>query len=281
MKRFTSSFPSLILFLFLFLCIANLHAQSNRFIYEYKFKPTRDSKSFTTETYILDIHGKTAQFFDQQAIEAEKNNNKYKLTVLGYVKDPVKIKRIAGSSANQNYYFTGDINYYKFETNDKINWHIKSVVQKKGRWNAQLATAQYGGRLWEAWFTKEIAIPEGPYKFTGLPGLIIELKDSEDTFIFELIEIQKLNSPNDNFVDGIFYKKPLEISFAQFKKLRTQQYNDPFADSKKFIGTGEWRDSNGNDINTMADFNRLEREARQRLKKTNWIERDVMAEIYK
>jgi GLPGLI family protein len=54
------------------------------------------------------------------------------------------------------------------------------------------ATTNYKGRVWEAWFSKEYPINDGPYKFTGLPGLIVSLKDSEGDHIFNLIQIKKI-----------------------------------------------------------------------------------------
>jgi len=49
--------------------------------------------------------------------------------------------------------------------------------------------------MFEAWFTREIPIAEGPYKFYGLPGLIIKISDSRDYYSFELTKINNLKAP--------------------------------------------------------------------------------------
>lgn len=52
----------------------------------------------------------------------------------------------------------------------------------------------FAGREWTAWFTSEISIPDGPYKFYGLPGLILKISDKTNTHSFEMISVQKQKS---------------------------------------------------------------------------------------
>ncbi len=42
----------------------------------------------------------------------------------------------------------------------------------------QMATCEFRGRHWTAWFALDIPICDGPWKFRGLPGLILEVYDS-------------------------------------------------------------------------------------------------------
>lgn len=41
----------------------------------------------------------------------------------------------------------------------------------------QMATCDFRGRRWTAWFALDIPICDGPWKFRGLPGLIMEVHD--------------------------------------------------------------------------------------------------------
>ncbi|TVQ16964.1 MAG: GLPGLI family protein [Bacteroidetes bacterium] len=57
------------------------------------------------------------------------------------------------------------------------------------------ATTYYGGRNWVAWFAPEIPISDGPYKFSGLPGLIIKIEDTKGHYVFTLTSFENLHSP--------------------------------------------------------------------------------------
>jgi GLPGLI family protein len=45
-----------------------------------------------------------------------------------------------------------------------------------------MATTDFYGRHYTAWFAPDIPIQYGPYKFNGLPGMILKIEDSEKFF---------------------------------------------------------------------------------------------------
>src|SRR5699024_12684561 len=53
----------------------------------------------------------------------------------------------------------------------------------------------FAGRADEAWFTMEVPIADGPYVFRGLPGLIVEIYDTQDHYHFTMLAIEKLEEP--------------------------------------------------------------------------------------
>jgi len=58
-------------------------------------------------------------------------------------------------------------------------------------YTCQLAICDYRGRSYQAWFTPEVAVYSGPWKFRGLPGLIMEVYDNDRHYHYQLTDIRK------------------------------------------------------------------------------------------
>src|SRR5690606_20829465 len=52
---------------------------------------------------------------------------------------------------------------------------------------------RFAGRQWTVWFTLDIPIGEGPYKFRGLPGLILSAASDDGTWQFDFKSFNKIN----------------------------------------------------------------------------------------
>jgi len=68
------------------------------------------------------------------------------------------------------------------ETPYKWKWNITEKFKKIGNFRCQMATIKFRGRNYIAWFTTKIPTSFGPWKFQGLPGLILEVYDTEKVF---------------------------------------------------------------------------------------------------
>lgn len=76
--------------------------------------------------------------------------------------------------------------------NYKIDWVISEEKREIGGYACIKATGQFGGRTYEAWFTEEIPFPVGPWKLNGLPGAILEAKDSTNEVRFRYAGLDKV-----------------------------------------------------------------------------------------
>ncbi|OYT16682.1 MAG: hypothetical protein B7C24_06530 [Bacteroidetes bacterium 4572_77] len=76
---------------------------------------------------------------------------------------------------------------YRYEEKlDLFKWQLTTDTATILDYKAQKAVCDYGGRSWVAWFCSEIPYSDGPYKFNGLPGLIIKIYDKRNHYVFEL-----------------------------------------------------------------------------------------------
>jgi GLPGLI family protein len=81
-----------------------------------------------------------------------------------------------------------------YKDEDKLVWNITGETEQINNYLCQKATTFFGGRKYTAWFTNKIPINDGPYKFKGLPGLIIKIYDSKKQYIFEFLRFEKNNT---------------------------------------------------------------------------------------
>jgi GLPGLI family protein len=81
-------------------------------------------------------------------------------------------------------------NNSQYEENIPVqDWVIKNDTLTVAGFLCQKAMCQFRGRNYTAWFTFEIPINNGPWKFGGLPGLILKVYDNDMLYSFEVTKI--------------------------------------------------------------------------------------------
>ena len=68
-----------------------------------------------------------------------------------------------------------------------ISWEETDETATVCGYTCRKATGEYGGRKWQAWYAEEIAVPFGPWKIGGLPGLVLKATDETGNHSFEAI----------------------------------------------------------------------------------------------
>ncbi len=76
------------------------------------------------------------------------------------------------------------VNYYLYEDTTALKWQLVDEFKEISGYKCQKATTTFRGRNYEAWFTSEIPLSFGPWKFGSLPGLILEAYDSTGQVYF-------------------------------------------------------------------------------------------------
>ena len=112
---------------------------------------------------------------------------------------------------------------YKFEEEmDSPNWSLERDTLTVCGYTCKKAATTYFGRNYTAWYAPEIPISDGPWKFFGLPGLILKVEDDREHYSFECIAIQK-----PTWGDPIYTRstKPFGITKKRFYE-RLKDFND-------------------------------------------------------
>lgn len=70
-----------------------------------------------------------------------------------------------------------------------MDWEIFDEAKRIDNYMCQKAMGNFRGRVYEAWFSTEYNYPFGPYKFYGLPGIIIQISSLDSKVNFTATRI--------------------------------------------------------------------------------------------
>jgi GLPGLI family protein len=91
------------------------------------------------------------------------------------------------------------------------SWEILDSVKTILDYPVQMAVSYFRGRRWTAWFAPDIPISDGPWKLSGLPGLIMEAYDAKKHYSFHIVGIEKVD-------DEPIVFSPVVLSYGSFGK---------------------------------------------------------------
>lgn len=260
-----------------FFCLLNVaffSSQTHRYIYELQLKMDSTETDYQKFNMILDINPKNIKFYGRNLLVADSLNKKFgnsdnkHIDMTGQI-----VKRKINSFENENF-INIKFGYYTFKTNDKMTWNISHETKQVQHYTLQKATTRFGGRNWIAWFCKDIPFNEGPFKFSGLPGLIFEISDTQKNFIYHLVKNQELAEiyPTDDFLESNFGNRAIPINEKQKQKLLLEFYNDPFSfERTNFSKTNSNLNINigGKEIHSIDELNTQVKSMQEIIRKYN------------
>ena len=115
---------------------------------------------------------------------------------------------------------------YQYEDNDLyFGWELLDETKELLGYTVHKATCDFRGRKYTAWYAPDISISNGPWKFSGLPGLILEISDSRDHYHYTAVGLKKTRDLPIYINEGNFIK----IKRKKFQELKRRLDEDPIS----------------------------------------------------
>lgn len=273
---------NILLILALILVQANLLSQNQeevkgqfqyRVIYDLHYQPdSTDVDSRKTEEMILYLGDNFSRFSSlgktvKDSLQKSLNSPTF---------NPADFQRIQSQMPKTNFnyniykkrpegktFYTEEIvmDNFKYNEDEKLNWNVLPQIDTLRGYPVQKATVTFAGRNYTAWFAKEIPIPDGPYKFHGLPGLILKISDAKNYYAFELVEFKRITQP----LPFAFNEKDyIHTTRRRFLKAKSEFERDRIAYINNIPDV-----SISVSYDSPADKNRIESQRREKQKKNN------------
>jgi GLPGLI family protein len=207
-----------------------------RITYELTFQPSVDTAGLKQEKMMLLVGDSTSLFFSKNAFVRDSIMASFKgdnpdisqmMAAMQSAPKSVFSYEIIKRSNSQEIVFQEKVFMDKLAYTEPLNsikWNITNETATKVGYPCQKATTTYGGREYEAWFTFQIPIQDGPYKFSGLPGLIVDMQDAENHYHFTLAGLEKATSGEIEISE----KKLLNVSKEKFTNMKEDFSENPF-----------------------------------------------------
>lgn len=168
---------------------------------KYKFHP--DQKDAYDDVRIVQIgkrcvkdYSDIINHFDSLATEQIRRGADSYSNVSGNPWPLEIIRPIRGEKADLKYRLSISAFFVYSDSVPSLEWNYSdeendSIIG----YDCRKANVEFAGRNYTAWYTPEIPLPFGPYKFGGLPGLILKLEDAERQFVWEAVGFERDNAP--------------------------------------------------------------------------------------
>lgn len=168
-------------------------------------------------------------------------------------------------------YITSNLNEKKIEQHLRIedanfiytsdfpkNYILKNEVKKIEGLTANSAQIDLSGRRYTVWYTREIPISAGPFKFYGLPGLVLSAQDESGDVKFEVVSIKKLDAPTPTEVFELTSNERIIESYPKYLQAYKSYEHAPPSKMLMDVMTEEsrkrWEDNYKQRLRTANNF---------------------------
>lgn len=116
--------------------------------------------------------------------------------------------------------FTNDfihVNFFYDENYVPQQWVVGNSTRQILGYTCQKAECDFRGRRWTVWFAPDIPISDGPWKFGGLPGLIMEAYDRGKQYYFIIVGLEQVED------EPILFSEPRSLKGKKFREINRRE----------------------------------------------------------
>lgn len=227
----------IIIFLFTTLISISIYAQNDssyklivKYSYQKQVDSTDEKSKINLENYSLYLNEDNSLFVSDSRINLDtilNNANFSDLDKLRSLPKPSSNERIFKSTSSKNIIIYDEFydKIYKYNDSVDMKWKITNIYDTFNDMKIRRAETKFRGRNYIAWYTSEVPISDGPYKFRGLPGLIIKLYDSKNEISYSLISLKKLEKGKS--LNHNYDKEAVLMSKSKYIKIKKSFKQNP------------------------------------------------------
>ncbi|GAP73341.1 GLPGLI family protein [Candidatus Symbiothrix dinenymphae] len=171
----------------------------------YVLNKLKDESGKSDDIHVLEIGKNTSKYYSCNAFEEDSMSiNLKKQPILGgstkFTRNITQANKYFWSEYYKDHaqnmlteyaYMPGAMPNYQYSEKIPVqDWTLQDDTLTVHGYLCQKATCSFRGRNYIAWFCTDIPINNGPWKFGGLPGLILKVYDERNDYDFECINIE-------------------------------------------------------------------------------------------
>lgn len=214
-----------------------LHSYDYTAVYQLDFIGDSTNRSkITTEYFVLYMNGSSSLFTALKFLRMDSikrverlKGNPYGPSMDWYMANGTKNALVVFKEDHGTNIITHDkiapevSDHYAYEEPEAMDWELSGDTLTIGGRLCYKATTEFGGRQWYAWYDAELPIPDGPYKFSGLPGLIYKVGDTGNNWTYTLVNLKKEES---DFMFNCSDRKHTHLTKEEFYKNKRNYYDN-------------------------------------------------------
>ena len=166
--------------------------------YAMGFKNSKSQTEYYKDIRIVQIGSKYIKDYSRNLYEYDSlytEKSKFGKPSKGPQKPVFAFNIIRNTQSNQNnisYRMFGSLGTMTYEEDAKpLEWELTDETLTILGYSCHKAMVSFAGRKYIAWYSMNLPLSAGPYKFSGLPGLILKVEESLGMYVWEAIGIEK------------------------------------------------------------------------------------------